>query len=110
MADRAVITIGAQGRSSKPAEAKRLADDGMRLILTALRNIGIPDSAIRTTGYAVRPDYGERSKDYGAQNRVVVRVDAASVEKVLDAAGSAGASTTLLEFEIPIARPRKTKR
>src|SRR5580765_3057417 len=101
LADRAIVTMGTQARASKPAEAKRLADDAMRSIITALKNSGVPDTAIRTTSYSIRPDSDEgRVKGYNAENRLEVRVDVAGIGKVLDAAGASGASMTQLEFEV----------
>ena len=52
--DRAWITVGAESRASKAAEAQRLNTVAMTPIIEKLRAAGIPTDAIKTIGYDVQ--------------------------------------------------------
>ena len=97
--DRAWITVGAESRASKAAEAQRLNTVAMTPVIEKLRAAGIPADAIKTIGYDVQYEWDfvnnrRVGRGYVARNTVEVRVDA--VEKVgelLEIAGSSGATS-----------------
>ncbi len=105
--DRAYVQIGAEGRATRPAEAQRLAAAAMTSVQAALKALGIPAEAIRTSSYTVQPHYdyqGGRQtfRDYLARNVIEVRVDdLARLPEVIDAAGTSGAATVnSLRFDL----------
>src|SRR5262249_705992 len=106
-ADRAVVQIAAEGRAQKAGEAQRLAADAMTSLLSALKNVGVPSDAIKTTGYTLNPenDYvnGRASfRDYLARNQIQVQVDDLTrLSAIIDASGASGASVvTGLRFDV----------
>jgi hypothetical protein len=105
--DRAVVQIAAEGRAPKAGEAQRLAADAMTSLLAALKTVGLPADAIKTTGYTLNPenDYvnGRASfRDYLARNQIQVQVDElAKLSTIIDASGASGASVvTGLRFDV----------
>jgi len=105
--DQAWVTIAAESRANTPAAAQDLAAQAMSAVLAALDSQDIPDDAIRTTGYTLRPDmqYDQgraRVRGYVALNQIEVRVDElARLGAVIDAAGASGAtSMSNLRFDI----------
>ena len=105
--DQAWVSIAAESRASTSAEAQRLAAEAMKAVDSALSRAGLTESAIRTTGYSLQPDMEYvngrgRVRGYIARNQVEVRVDdLKKLGAVIDAAGSAGAtSMSGLRFDI----------
>lgn len=96
--DQAWVTIAAETRAQTPAEAQRLAAEAMTAVNAALSSAGIAATAVRTTGYSLRPDMQvqdgrQRVRGYIARNQVEVRVDDLStLGGVIDAAGTSGAT------------------
>jgi uncharacterized protein len=105
--DQAWVSIAAETRAQTPAEAQRLAADAMTSVQAALRKAGLPNDAIRTTGYSLRPDMEYengrgRVRGYIARNQIEARVDALErLGAVLDAAGGSGATSLAgLRFDL----------
>ena len=105
--DQAWVSIAAESRASSSAEAQRLAAEAMKAVDSALSRAGLPDGAVRTTGYSLQPDMEYvngrgRVRGYIARNQVEARVDdLRKLSAVLDAAGSSGATTIAgLRFDI----------
>jgi uncharacterized protein len=99
--DRAWVAVSADARQAKAADARREAATQMTVVQAAIRAVGIPADAIKTTNYSLQPQMewdGTRSRirDYVAHNEIEVRVDNIDqVSDVIDAAGSVRTSTTL---------------
>ena len=97
--DRAWITFSAESRAATPRETQRRNTDAMKPALDRLRAAGIADEAIKTTAYALEPDWdysekGRQLRGYVARNTVMVRVDAVDrVGELLEMVVSAGATT-----------------
>jgi uncharacterized protein YggE len=105
--DQAFVSISAQGRAPKGADAQKLSADAMTSLRAALQRVGISGDAIRTIGFSLQPDMEftngtARQKGYVAANEIEVRVDAIEkISEVLDAAGGAGATTISgLRFDV----------
>jgi len=105
--DQAWVSVAAESRAATPAEAQRAAADAMRTVLQAISRAGIPDNAVRTTGYTLQPDLEyvngrSRVRGYIARNQVEARVDdLGKLAGVLDAAGASGATSMAgLRFDL----------
>lgn len=105
--DLAWVSIAAEARADRPAEAQRLAAEAMAATQASLQAAGVPSAAIRTTGYSLRPNMQYESGrstilGYIASNQIEVRVDELDrLGAVLDAAGGAGATTIAgLRFDL----------
>jgi uncharacterized protein len=100
--DRAWVSVAADARHAKAADARREAATQMIAVQAAIRAVGIPADAIKTTNYSLQPQMewdGTRSRvrDYVAHNEIEVRVDNVDqVSDVIDAAGSVKTSATLM--------------
>ena len=96
--DRVWVSIAAESRSKTPKDAQRANADAMKTVLDRLRGLGLPDDAIRTTGYDLQPEYdfanGKQTlRGWLARNSIDVRVDdIARAGDVLDAAVGSGAT------------------
>jgi uncharacterized protein YggE len=106
-ADLAWVSVAAETRATKPADAQRMGAGAMTAVQTALKGIGIPADAIRTTNYSLQPEMeysggSTRLKGYIARNQIEVRVDALEkLGEVLDAAGGSGATSIAgLRFDV----------
>jgi uncharacterized protein YggE len=101
--DQAWVTVAVETRDAKAPEARRLAAVAMTSVMAALKTTGLPEDAIRTTGFSLSPDYEyvsgrQRMRGFVVSNRVQVRIDdIAKVADVLDSVGglSLAASSTL---------------
>jgi len=105
--DRAFVSIAAEGRAQKTADAQQIAAQAMTSVQSALKRLGLPADAIKTTGYIVQPEYdynqGRQSfRDYLARNTIEVRVDDISkLADVIDTTGASGAaSMSSLRFDV----------
>jgi uncharacterized protein YggE len=106
--DRAWLTLAAEARAAKPADAQRQAANAMTAAQHAITSRGgLGADQIKTTSYSLQPDIeysggASRVRGYIARNEIEVRVDA--LEKlgdILDAAGSAGATSIAgLRFDL----------
>jgi uncharacterized protein len=96
--DRLWVSIAAESRAKSPKEAQRANADAMKAVLDRLKTLGLPDDAIRTSGYDLQPEFdyanGKQSlRGYVARNSVEVRVDDLTrAGDVLDAAVGSGAT------------------
>jgi uncharacterized protein YggE len=96
--DRLWVSIAAESRAKSPKEAQRANADAMKAVLDRLKTLGLPDDAIRTSGYDLQPEFdyanGKQSlRGYLARNSVEVRVDDLTrAGDVLDAAVGSGAT------------------
>lgn len=99
--DRAWVSVAAEGRAGKAADARTQAATQMTTVQAAIRSAGIPADAIKTTSFSLQPQMvwdGKQSRpgDYVARNEIDVRVDNLDVlSAVLDAAGSVRTTDSL---------------
>lgn len=99
--DRAWVSIAVESHQAKAADARREAATQMTTVQTAIKAVGIPADAIKTTGYSLQPQMewdGTRSKirEYVAHNQIEVRVDNIDqISDVIDAAASVKTSLIL---------------
>lgn len=110
--DQAWITVAVETRDAKAPEARRLAAVSMTSVMAALKKAGVPDDAIRTTGFSLNPDYEyvsgrQRMRGFIVTNQVQVRIDdITKVAEVLDAVGglalapSSNMTITNLRFDL----------
>ncbi len=97
--DRAWISVTAESRAASPREAQRKNAEAMKPVQDRLRAAGIPDEAMKTTGYDLQPDWDYSNnrrtlRGYVARNTISLRID--SVERVgelLDLVVNAGATS-----------------
>jgi uncharacterized protein YggE len=78
--DRAWLTIAAESRAKTAREAQKLNVDAMSGVLAKLKAAGLPQDAIKTTGYNLHPEFDyannkQTLRGYLARNSVEVRVD-----------------------------------
>src|SRR5688500_12487506 len=97
--DRAFVTVGVEARAPQTATAREKVAVAMTAIQGALKALGIPDAAIRTSALNVNQDWeylpqGRRNlRGYVVSNQIEVRVDdIAKVTAVIDDAIRAGAN------------------
>src|SRR5262245_16754837 len=105
--DRAWVSIAAESHGKTPREAQQLNADAMSSVLAKLKSSGLPQDAIRTSGYDLQPDYDFSNnrrtlRGYVARNMIDVRVDDLSkLGDVLDMAVGAGAtSVSNIRFDL----------
>ena len=106
MPDRAFLAIATEVRDGKAANARRKSAEGMTEIRAALTAAGLPESAIRTSGYSLRPEmeysYGRPSvRNYVVLNQIEIRID--DLDKLADAIDAAN---TPKNITITIGSPR----
>lgn len=98
--DQAWITVAVETRDAKAPEARRLAAVSMTSVMAALKKAGLPDDAIKTTGFSLNPDYEyvsgrQRMRGFIVTNQVQVRIDdITKVAEVLDAVGALSLATS----------------
>jgi len=99
--DRGWVSIGVEARESKAADARTKAATQMTTVQTAIKALGIPADAIKTTSFSLQPqvEWNEgksRLNGYLVRNEISVRIDNIDrVSDVIDAAGSVRTSSTL---------------
>ena len=105
--DQAWVSISAEARAQKPADAQQKAADAMSTLQAALKRVGLPADSIKTINFSLQPDMeyvagSSRLKGYVVVNQIEVRVDALDkIGDVLDAAGTSGAtSISGLRFDL----------
>jgi len=87
MPDRAFLAIATEVRDGKAANARRKSAEGMTEIRAAIVAVGVPESAIRTSGYSLQPELeysgGRPSvRNYVVRNQIEVRLD--DLDKLAD--------------------------
>jgi len=101
--DQAIVRFGTTAQADQAAEAQRLVNQTMQLILDRIKATGIPAEHITTVGLSLSPLYADgkyssstkapRVAGYRAHNTVQVQVDdIEQVGGVLDAGVAAGAN------------------
>lgn len=104
--DRASVTLGTTAQAATAAGAQEQVNQVMSQTLAALRELGIPEANVRTSGINLYPVYSEayrpmqggephtpRIVAYRASNSVRVEVDdPATIGSVIDAGVGAGAN------------------
>ncbi len=105
--DQAWVSISAEARAGKSADAQQKAASAMTALQAALKIVNLPADAIKTTNYSLQPEMeylngSSHVKGYVALNQLEVRVDALDkVSQVLDVAGASGAtSISGLRFDL----------
>ncbi len=99
--DRAWVSVTVESRQARAADARREAATQMTTVQTAIRGVGIPADAIKTTSYSLQPQMewdGGRSRitGYVVHNQIEVRVDNIDqVSEVIDATASIKTSLVL---------------
>ena len=94
--DRAMVSAGVQSRAATAREAHDATNRTMQAVIAAIKGMGIPDTAIRTSGIALYPTSDDKNAitGYAAMNTVTVTVDDVNqAGAVLDTAVGAGANT-----------------
>jgi hypothetical protein len=97
--DQAWVTIAAESRAKTPGEAQKMNADAMAAVMLKLKGLGLPQDAIKTSAYELRPEFDyvnnrQTLRGYVARNAVEVRVDdLPKLGQVLDVAVGAGATS-----------------
>ena len=97
--DLAFLTVTAVTRAARPGDAQRAVAQAVDNLRASLRKAGLKDDAVKSRNYSVDPELqwaDGKSKliGYTAQHALDVRVDnLAELGAIIDAAGSAGASS-----------------
>lgn len=101
-ADVAWVSITVDARAGKAVDARNRAAMQMTAVQNAIRAVGIPAAAVKTSSFSLEPqveeEYGAkiRVREYAVRNEIEVRVDNLDIlTEVLDAAGSVKTSDTL---------------
>ena len=86
-ADRAFIGVASEVRDGKAANARKKSAEAMTEIRAAIVAAGVPESAIRTTGFSLQPEFeysgGRPSvRNYVVRNQIEIRVD--EIDKLAD--------------------------
>lgn len=89
--DQATISLAVQTMAETVAQAAEQNATRTEAVFQALRNLGIPETHIRTTSYGTRPNYGRgdepRLVGHNVSNYVEVRLE--SIERVGETIGAA---------------------
>ncbi len=103
--DMAWLSVTAESRAAKPADAQSANAQAMDKIRAALRAAGVADAAVKTRSYNVEPQMQYTNGKstvigYIAQQSLDVRVDTlANLGKVIDAAGTAATSIGDIRYD-----------
>lgn len=97
--DRAWLTVAADGRDARAADARRIGAEAMTNVQAALEAAGVAADAIRTTGYSLTPEMEWNNgrgtvKGYVAHNQIEVRIDdLTKLGAIIDAADNIRSAT-----------------
>ena len=85
--DRAWLTVAAETRDPRAAEARTRNAEAMTAVQAALKGAGVQADALRTTGFAVSPEFDWNNgrsilRGYVVRNQIEVRVD--NLERLSD--------------------------
>ena len=105
--DRVWVSIAAESRAKNPRDAQRTNSEAMNAVLAKIKGTGLPEGAIRTSGYDLQPEFDyangrQTLRGYVARNTIEVRVDDVSrVGEILDlAVGSGATSVSGVRFDL----------
>ena len=93
--DRATLALGVQARRSTATEAMDVAAQRAGAVIAALRDAGVTDEELRTTGINLWHDQHERT--FVATNQLRVSVASDDVGAHIDVAGRAGGDEFTLD-------------
>jgi uncharacterized protein YggE len=96
--DRAWLTVATETRDARAEEARRKSAEITTAAQSAIRGVGIPGDALRTTGFSLTPEMNYNNgrgeiRGYVVRNRVEVRIDdlgklAAVIDSIQTRAGT----------------------
>jgi uncharacterized protein YggE len=104
--DRAWLTVATETRDARAEAARALSAEGMTSLQAAFKAAGLPDDAVRTTGYSLVPEMDWKNgrgtvRGYLVRNQIEVRVDDLDrLSAIIDAA------TTSKNTSLSITGPR----
>jgi len=106
MPDRAFLTIATEVRDGKAANARKKSAEAMTEIRAAVGTAGVPESAIRTSGFSLQPEMeysgGKPSvRNYVVRNQIEIRID--DLDKLADVIDAAN---TPKNVAITVGSPR----
>ncbi len=97
--DRAWLTVSTETRDARAERARALSAEGMTSVQGALKAAGLPDDAVRTTGYSLVPEMDWKGgkgvvRGYVVRNQIEVRIDDLDrLSAVIDAATTSRATS-----------------
>ena len=105
-ADRAFLSVATEVRDGKAANARKKSAEGMTEIRAAIVAAGVPESAMRTTGFSLQPEFdysgGRPSvRNYVVRNQIEVRID--EIDKLADVIDAANMPKNIV---VTIGSPR----
>jgi uncharacterized protein YggE len=104
--DRAWLTVATETRDARAEAARALSAEGMTSLQAAFKAAGLPDDAVRTTGYSLVPEMDWKNgrgvvRGYVVRSQIEVRVDDLDrLSAIIDAA------TTSKSTSLSITGPR----
>lgn len=106
MPDRAFLSIATEVRDGKAANARKKSAEAMTEIRAAVGTAGVPESAIRTSGFSLQPEMeysgGKPSvRNYVVRNQIEIRID--DLDKLADVIDAAN---TPKNVAITVGSPR----
>lgn len=95
--DQATVNVAVEARADSADAARSQVADGVASMRAAIRNLGVPDSDVRTTSYFVGPVYDYRNGTnevvgYRAVHSFQIDADVDRAGEVIDAAVGNGAT------------------
>ena len=105
-ADRAFVSVASEVRDGKAANARKKSAEGMTEIRAAIVAAGVPESAMRTTGFSLQPEFdysgGRPSvRNYVVRNQIEIRID--EIDKLADVIDAANMPKNIV---VTIGSPR----
>lgn len=105
--DRAVITIGVVTRAASSKSAQEQNARASAAVINALKETGLAENSISTSGYSFRPEYSKNEKErfisgYSAINTLHITIDDLPlVSRIIDTALANGANQiSSLQFSL----------
>jgi uncharacterized protein YggE len=94
-ADLAVVSVAMTARADSADDARGQVADGVASVRAALADAGVPEDAVTTVYFAVRPDYHDEDRapdSYRATHALRIETDPARAGEVVDLAVGTGAT------------------
>lgn len=104
--DRAWLTVATETRDARAEAARALSAEGMTSLQAAFKTAGLPDDAVRTTGYSLVPEMDWKNgrgvvRGYVVRSQIEIRIDDLDrLSAIIDAA------TTSRSTSLSITGPR----